>query len=172
MHTRYHRSLFRKILAHDCSMIGYGAGEHFVHYVNMYAVLHHEKVLVNGKETTLYHAFKVSDKQDGNAELELVSGVTRMDGSAITAEYLEEVKRKIKYVNQTTHGSMNIEDKGRIHQYLLGRAIMNFRQWMVEHYSRRFRKRHWDGILQAFREGYWNSAFNMYKKQRGLCESI
>ena len=67
---------------------------------------------------------------------------------------------------------MNTEDKGRIHQYLLGRAIMNFRQWMVEHYSRRFRKRHWDGILQAFREGYWNSAFNMYKKQRGLCESI
>lgn len=62
MHTRYHRSLFRKILAHDCSMIGYGAGEHFVHYVNMYAVLHHEKVLVNGKETTLYHAFEVSDK--------------------------------------------------------------------------------------------------------------
>ena len=67
---------------------------------------------------------------------------------------------------------MNIEDKGRIHQYLLGRAIMNFRQWMVEHYSRRFRGRHWDGILQAFREGYWVSAFNMYKKQRDLADTI
>ena len=54
----------------------------------------------------------------------------------------------------------------------MGRAIMNFRQWMVEHYSRRFRKRHWDGILQAFREGYWTSAWNMYKKQHDLCESL
>ena len=43
-------------------MIGYGAGEHFVHYVNMYAILHHHKVLVNGKKTTLYHAFEVVDK--------------------------------------------------------------------------------------------------------------
>lgn len=170
-HTRYHHSLFRKLLAHDCSMIGYGAGEHFIHYVNMYAVLHHEKVLVDGKQTTLYHAFEVANKQDGNAELKLVSGATRIDGSAITSEYLEQVRRKIKYVNQTTHGSMNIEDKGRIHQQLWGRAIMNFRQWMVEHYSRRFRKRHWDGILQAFREGYWTSAFNMYKKQHKLCET-
>jgi len=88
-HTRYHHSLFRKLLAHDCSMIGYGAGEHFIHYVNMYAVLHHEKVLVDGKQTTLYHAFEVANKQDGNAELKLVSGATRIDGSAITSEYLE-----------------------------------------------------------------------------------
>lgn len=177
MHTRYHHSLFRKILSHDCSMIGYGAGEHFVHYVNMYAILHHHKVLVpdgqgGTKETTLYHAFEVVDKQDGNSELKLVSGVTDEDGNAITAEYLDRVKREIKYANQTTHGSMNIEDKGRIHQNLMGRAIMNFRQWMVEHYSRRFRKRHWDGILQAFREGYWTSAWNMYKKQHDLCESL
>lgn len=48
---------------------------------------------------------------------------------------------------------------------------MNFRQWMVEHYSRRFRKRHWDGILQAFREGYWTTAFNMYDKQLKVCET-
>lgn len=115
-HTRYHNSLFRKLLAHDCSMIGYGAGEYFIHYVNMYAVLHNQKVLVNGKQTTLYHAFEVVDKQDGNAELRLVSGTTDLNGNVITAEYLDEVKRKIKYVNQTTHGSMNIEDKGRIHQ--------------------------------------------------------
>ena len=48
---------------------------------------------------------------------------------------------------------------------------MNFRQWMVEHYSRRFRKRHWDGILQEFREGYWVSAWKMYEKQYKICKT-
>ena len=34
---------------------------------------------------------------------------------------------------------------------------MNFRQWMVEHYSRRFRKKHFDASLGEVREGYWRS---------------
>jgi hypothetical protein len=52
---------------------------------------------------------------------------------------------------------MNAEDKGLIHQRILGRMAMNFRQWMVEHYSRRFRKRHFDASLGMDREGYWIS---------------
>ena len=52
---------------------------------------------------------------------------------------------------------MNTEDKGLIHQKLWGRAVMNFRQWMVEHYSRRFRKSHYDATLGEDREGYWVS---------------
>lgn len=178
MHNRYHYSIFRKILQHDCSMIGYGVGEHFVHYVNMYAVLHHHKVNVtdangNTRKTTLYHAFEVTDKENGNSELKLVEGtITDANtGELVDTAYLERVKREVKYVNQTTHGSMNPEDKGCIHQHLLGRAIMNFRQWMVEHYSRRFRKRHWDGILQEFREGYWVSAWKMYEKQYKICKT-
>ena len=54
---------------------------------------------------------------------------------------------------------MNTEDKGLIHQKLWGRAVMNFRQWMVEHYSRRFRKRHFDASLGMDREGYWQSFY-------------
>jgi hypothetical protein len=50
---------------------------------------------------------------------------------------------------------MNAEDKGLIHRRMVGRMVMNFRQWMVEHYSRRFRKKHHDSSLDADREGYW-----------------
>jgi hypothetical protein len=50
---------------------------------------------------------------------------------------------------------MNSEDKGLIHQHMAGRFVMNLRQWMVEHYSRRFRKEHWDGSLKEYREGYY-----------------
>ena len=158
-HTRYYNSMFRQLLGHDCSFIGYASGEYLIHYVNMYAILNHEKVKLNGQEISLFDAFEVTNKQDGNAELKLKQGVTRTDGSAVTEEWLQEVKNRIKYANQSTHGSMNAEDKGLIHRHLLGRAVMNFRQWMVEHYSRRFRKRHYDYSLGMEREGYWVSLY-------------
>lgn len=156
-HKKYYKSMFRQMLAHDCSFIGYSSGEYLIHYVNMYSILHNKKVLIDGQKASLYDAFEVTDKQDGNAELRLKANVTDLDGNPITNEYIDSIRKTIRYVNQSTHGAMNAEDKGLIHQRMLGRMIMNFRQWMVGHYSRRFRARHFDASLGMDREGYWVS---------------
>lgn len=158
-HARYHKSIIRKLLAHDLSFMGYGAGEYLIHYIGMYACLHHQKVLINGREDCLYNAFEVMNKEDGAAELVLKQGVTDLQGNAIDKEFLLNVKRKIKQTNQTTHGAMNKEDKGLIYQHWLGAMAMNFRQWMVEHYSRRFRKKYFDANIGEWREGYWQSLY-------------
>jgi hypothetical protein len=160
---RYHKSFFRKLIGRDLTFIGYGIGEHFLHYINMYAVLNHEKVQLNGKTISLYNAFEVGDTVDGNAELKLKQGVTMLDGSAVTEEYLDMIRDKIKYCNDTCHGAMNEEDKGLIHQKCIGRAAANFRQWMVEHYSRRLSGSHFDYTLREYREGYWYSICTYFK---------
>lgn len=157
---RYYTSAFRQLVSHDCSFIGYASGEYLIHYVNMYSILHNQKVLLNGRKISLYDAFEVGNKADGNSELLLKQGVTKLNGEAITSEWLDSIRKKIRYANQTTHGSMNKEDKGLIHQHWWGRGVMNFRQWMVEHYSRRFRKRHFDDSLGMDREGYWVSLYH------------
>lgn len=167
MGQRYHNSMFRKLLGHDCSFIGYASGEYLIHYVNMYAVLHNQKVKLNGEIIPLFDAFEVGNKQDGNSQLLLKQGVTRLDDSQITDEWLQEIRNKIRYCNQSTHGSMNEEDKGIIHRKMMGRLAMNFRQWMVEHYSRRYRKRHFDASLKAEREGYWYSVYKGFKEGEG-----
>ena len=87
----------------------------------------------------------------------------KLDGTAIDGVYLDSVRNIIWKVNQDTHGSMNREDKGLIHQYMAGRAVMNFRQWMVEHYSRRYRGRHWDATLGRFTEGYYNTMYKLIR---------
>lgn len=160
-HKRYYNSMFRQLLSKDCSFIGYSSGEFLIHYVNMYALLHHEKVKLNGKEISLFDAYEVTDKVDGNAELRLKAGVTDKDGNPITEEYERRIKNRLGYLNQSTHGAMNEEDKGLIHQRWWGRGIMNFRQWMVEHYSRRFRSSHFDYTLKDMREGYYTTYFNV-----------
>lgn len=154
---RYHNSLFRQLVSKDCSFIGYSSGEYVIHMLPMYAMLHNQKVMLNGEKISLYDAFEVTPTQDRNAELKVKDGVTDLDGNPITKEFIHNVKGKIRYANQSMHGAMNAEDKGLIHQYIAGRLIMNFRQWMVGHYSRRFRKRHFDFSAGDWREGYWIS---------------
>lgn len=158
-HKRYHKNVIRRLMSHDMSFIGYGTGEYIIHMIGMYGCLLHKKVLINGEESTLYHAFEVVNKENGAGVLQLKQGTTNLDGSAITKEDLEQVARNIKYVNQSCHGAMNDDDKGLITQHWVGRLIMNFRQWMIEHYSRRFRAKHWDGTLGKYREGYQRSVF-------------
>ena len=155
---RYHHSLFRQLMSSDFVFMGYASGEHMIHYVTMYAILHKEKVLMNGEQISLYDAFEKTTKERGNSTLELKSGVTDINGNPIGQEYLDSIKRRIRYANQTTHGSMNKEDKGLIHQRMLGKAVMNFRQWMVEYYSRRYRKQYYDATIDDWREGYYRTA--------------
>lgn len=156
---RYHSSIFRKLVQHDCSFIGYSSGEYLIHLLPLYAVLHHQKVKLNGKTISLYDAFDVSPIQDGNAHLILKQGVTDLDGNTITLDgnFMKKIKGQITYVNESMHGGMSTYDKGLIHQYVWGRMIMNFRQWMVGHYSRRFRGKHFDWALQDYREGYYTT---------------
>lgn len=142
----------------------YSAGESLIHLHNMYAVLCHEKVKLNGKQVSLYDVFDKEYEADGkNAKLIIKEGATMLDDSAITDEYLEKVQAKIRMINQKTHGSMNTEDKGMIHMAMMGRAAMQFKQWMVEHYSRRYRGRYFDGTTRTWQEGYYTTLFKMMK---------
>ena len=160
---RYYKSAFMKTFGGFNAMGMYSAGESLIHLVNMYAVLNNEKVLLNGKKVSLYSVLEKETNQDtNNSKLvikkdRLGNEATQLDGNVIDEEYLRRVKERIRAINQETHGAMNKEDKGLIHRRMMGRAVMNFRQWMVEHYSRRFRGRHWDGARKEWIEGYWTT---------------
>lgn len=161
-HQRYYRGPLRHLLGKDFTFIGYGAGEHLIHFVTMYAILHNTKVKINGKTKTLYDVFSVGNKVDGNSELIIDKDATYINDEGqevpIDNAFLEKIRKRIRYTNQTMHGAMNEEDKGLIHQRMAGRFIMNLRQWMVEHYSRRYRGSHYDATLGEYREGFYNTA--------------
>ena len=158
---RYYHSMFRHIVSKDLKFIGYGAGEHLIHLLPMYAILYHQKVKLNGEIIPLYDAYEVKTEEN-NSKLELKKGITDLDGNPITKAYIDEIKGKIRYANSSMHGAMNAEDRGLIHQFMLGRLALNFKQWMVAHYSRRFRGRHMDDALGEYREGYYTSMWKYF----------
>lgn len=141
----------------------YSMGESLIHLTNMYAVLLDKKVKLNGKKVSLYKVLTKESTGNGNSKLAIKEGATTLDGYEIDEAFLDKVADDIRFINQKTHGSMNSEDKGLIHRYMAGRAVMNFRQWMVEHYSRRYRGRHFDGTTRTWQEGYYNTVYKMFK---------
>lgn len=173
-HERYYRTWLRRWLSKDRTFVGYGIGEHLIHRVVQYSVLKHLKVRTNGKETSLHRALYVKNIINGNGELGIRPNTTfeMPDGTQVPVdmEFLEAVKGLIRYGNQCFHGSMSTADKGVIHQQLAMRYIMNLRQWMVEHYSSRFRNTHYDASLHRasqklgiskVREGHQGTAYKM-----------
>lgn len=168
----YYTNPFRRLFGGLTPMALYQGGEYFIRTINMYAVLYKEKVLLNGEEIPLIDAFDKTDKTEGFSDLKLKDGVTKLDGSPLTLddEYFKRVKLRIKGAAEDCFGSMNSEDKGVITQHFLGRMAMNFRQWMVGHYSRRYRARHWDYQQQRWVEGYWITVFRFVKGYKTFLE--
>lgn len=168
---RYYTNPFRRLFGELDATGLYSAGEYLIRTINMYAVLYKEKVLLNGEEVSLINALKKSEPENGISVLELKDGVTTLDHKPLTLndEYFKRVKLRIKASADDCFGSMNAEDKGIINQHFLGRAAMNFKSWMIGHYSRRFRTRHWDYSQQRYIEGYWTTVWRLvtgYKKFR------
>jgi hypothetical protein len=81
----------------------------------------------------------------------------------VNEEYIAKVKKRVSYVNKTMHGGFGEDDKSTAHKYALGRLFWNFRQWMPEHYARRFRGRYYNAELGEFREGYYTTAYKFVR---------
>lgn len=164
--TGFYKNPISRIIGNTNLFFLYGMGEHLLHAQGMLAVLHNSRNNVldaSGKEVSLLEAFDVVKDAEGNGELIIKDGYTNKDGSAITEEQLEKIKGKIHYTNKSMHGAFGSDEKGMIHRYAVGRLIMNFRQWMPAHYSRRFRGLYYDTDLGEYREGFYVSTFKFVK---------
>lgn len=171
MHTNYHKG-FRQLL-HDISFILYGAGEKAIRYNALWAMANARKLKHNGNTISMNDAFvKVGYSHSPHLELKAnlydINGVQLTDSNGeLTTEgkdFFRKFKKDLRYACQGMFGAMNEEDKGIIHMYTIGKASMNFRQWMIGHYSERFRGVHWDMDKHEFVRGYWTSSGIFLKK--------
>lgn len=158
--TGFYNNPLSKIIGNSNMFMLYGLGEHLIHAQTMIAILHNIKVVDGqGNIKSLLDAFEVT-KTDKNGKLTVKEGYRFYDSntkeySEITPEAIFKIKKRIKYCNNSMHGAFGTDDKGMIHRYAFGRLVMNFRQWMPAHYSRRFRANHYNADLEDWVEGYY-----------------
>ena len=171
MHNKYYKGA--RQLMHNVSFLLYGAGEKAIRYNTLWAMtnarkLTHEGKVINLREAFVKAGYKHSPHLELKANLYDMKGVQLTDSNGeLTKEgksFLREFTKDLRSACQGMFGAMNDEDKGVVHMYVAGRVAMNFRQWMVNHYSERFRGIHWDMDKHEFVRGYWVSSGKFLKR--------
>lgn len=172
-YKRYDYTLARKLTVIDPFVL-YDYGDYAVRAHALYAYLHNKKlkkVDANGKVTTI-NMYEALDIQNRSLLHSSSAKVTSKDHLFYEDEYgnlvkfdlnnektFLQIKKEIRYAIQTSVGAMNDEDKGTIAYTLLGRAALNLRTWMIEHYRRRFGGKHFDGRTQTTVQGFYVTAW-------------
>ena len=152
----YYGSALERIIGNANTQFMMGMGEHYLHVKTMLAMMRHNKVLYNNKKISLYDAYETVT-ENGATFLRVKEGVTKLDGTALTENDLEEFKMTVMKVNAMMNGSLKDTDKGVIQGSCLGKLAMQFRQWMPEHYYRRFARPYYNAQLGEMREGFYNT---------------
>jgi hypothetical protein len=145
----YYKSKLARIFGNSTLFFLNRAGEHYLHNRTMLALLNNYKVKDRrGQVMSLFEAFEVEkhivDGKNLGGRLKLKEGVRNLDGSELTDDTITQLRFKIGKVNQALNGAFSAEDKGAVHQYVLARLAMQFRQWMVGHFSRRLAGTYYD----------------------------
>ena len=182
----YNNAFFRVVSEgfDSASFVMQEMGEHYLHVIPMFAMLHSIKAKdKDGKMTNLLDSYEVvQDEEKGIPVLRVKPGTLVLrtdannnpidtDGNKLTKEEIkqgdklvweefdkkkfERKKQQLKYANHRMHGAYGNLDRGMINRNIFGRFVMQFRQWMPASIGRRYSRAHWSASADDWVQGYY-----------------
>lgn len=167
MDSNFHSGVTKKLLGKHNPLILNSMGEHYLHNVSMLAILDNKKVKVKNEDGTftemsLYDALDVVEKtsEDGNTykTIELKENTYNLDGTEFNDDSIRQYRSLIQEANHRMHGAFGSVDRGEIHRSVVGRLIMQFRQWMPAFYLERFKSKRINIATNTEEEGFYYTA--------------
>lgn len=158
-HHIMRKSALARIFSSEIAYIGQGAGDHWLYMRTAIAMALRERVNVPGKgEMSLWEALQIEDTFDGNdkiKEMRLPEGTTGADGKPFD---IGKFGRKIAHVNQSLFGIYNTEDRNAAQRVIMGRLLLQYRNWMKPQFNRRFQRGQFNLDTQSWEEGYYRTS--------------
>ncbi len=152
--VKVHNWLVR-IFGKDVALMGQGLGDHWLYNRTAIAMMNREQVLLNGQQMSLWDALQV-EQDEKNPEIKRLNykDIKNLDGTQFD---VGNFGRRIADVNHNCFGTYNQEDLNMANRVAVGRAIQQFRKWMVPLYSHRFRGEHFNAVTGKYEEGYYRT---------------
>ena len=158
----YYGGAFKKMIGKHNPLIFNSMGEHYLHAIGMLSVLHNKKVLMNGKQVSLYDALEVKQVELPSGEkineIRVADNVKTLDGKEFTNQDLVPIKLEIQDVNHRMHGAFNQTDIGDMNRNAVGRLIKQYRQWMPAFFMDRFKTKRLNVVTGNEEEGFYITA--------------
>ena len=168
----FNKGVLKKIIGKHNPLVLNSMGEHYLHSIGMLSVLHNIKCKKEGSEdiVSLYDVFVEEDVKDFNnnvlyknlsipkdykiVEKDSENGEYR-EVEDLTNEYIQKLKLKIQNINHTMHGAFGEVDRGDAHRNVMGRLILQYRQWMPAYYMNRFKSKRYNMTTNQEEEGFY-----------------
>lgn len=163
------RNLLTRVFGPGIQYIGQDAGDHWLYNRSAIAIAMKEKLKdSNGKEISLWDALTVTPINKDNPELGmklvLKEGVTKLDGSDFTDSDISRISGRMRYINQHTFGVYNDEDMIGARRLILGRFIMQYRDWIPAQFRYRFGTKAYNMEKEGYVEGYYRTSGRFIKQ--------
>lgn len=136
------RNLLTRVFGPGIQYIGQDAGDHWLYNRSAIAVALKYKMKDGKKEISLWDALIPvpinKDKPELGYKLVIKDGVTNLDGTAFSERDISNLSGRMRYINQHTFGVYNEEDAIAARRTILGRFMMQYRDWIPAQFRYRF----------------------------------
>lgn len=130
------RNILERLFGSHIAFLGQEAGDHWLY--NRVAIAHmmHYQIKVNGVQMSVWEAIQIQDSAVGQGIKEVhINEAYNLDGTKFDRDVFG---MQIATINHNLFGIYNTEDANAANRIALGRALIQYRKWMVPLYKRRF----------------------------------
>ena len=160
-------AILRWAFGNTMAFWGQEAGDHWLYSRTGIGMLKHMKVKQNGNTISIWDALEtkwISDLDHSLGKtLVWKEGVTNLDGSPITTHTIADITDQIREVNHHLFGVYNEEDVVQARQYIFGRFLLQYRDWMPAQFRYRFGVGHQSIEGKRIDEGYYRTGGRVLK---------
>ena len=156
------RNLLTRIFGPGIQYFGQDAGDHWMYNRTAIAMaLRYKLKDKDGSSISLWDALETvpldAEHPEYGAKIKLKDGVTKEDGSEFTNKDISDLSGRMRYVNQHLFGIYNDEDSVGARRTIVGRFIMQYRDWIPAQFRYRFGTRTTNLEKGGEVEGYYRT---------------
>lgn len=153
------KNWLQRLFGAEIAFLGQYAGDHWLYGRTAIAMAMREKVLVEGKEMSLWDALQVEDFGKGSVAKQLnYRNITDIKGNQFD---VAKFSRKVAHINQTCFGIYNDDDANAANRIAMGRLLQQYRKWMKAQYNKRFQAAQGNLATNSWEEGYYRTVGKM-----------
>ena len=167
--------LFEKLFGKSVAFLGQTCGDHWLYNRTAIAMCLRKKVKTkDGSITSLWEALQVENAFSGDDRIKklTIDAVDAETGEKIDREYIRRYSAKINEINHRLFGVYNTDDMVAAQRVALGRCVLQYRQWIVPLFARRFQSRRYVAALGEYEEGYYRTVLHVLAGLRGGMEGL
>lgn len=153
------KNWLQRLFGAEIAFLGQEAGDHWLYGRTAIAMAMRQKVLLDGKEMSLWDALQV-EGVNGSSTIKQLNyrDITDLEGNPFD---VAKFSRKVAHINQTCFGIYNDDDANAANRVAMGRLLQQYRKWMKIQYNRRFQAAQGNLATDSWEEGYYRTVGRM-----------